>query len=673
MKKRYLLYFSVLLLLLFLGFMIGCGGDGTGGINYQNLTVVPGILTPTPAGAGFGTVSGKVIDPLNNPLSNATVKVENLTLTATTNDKGEYTLWNVPGGKQKCVASKEGYIQGSVTIQVIPGQTSQADIVLPLNSWTDPTTEQNMDHTGVNAAKYLAQISSGNSTQQALQMTVVWLKQQSNVLDAKINDSQSIWIKFNSGMEAYILSGEPVNTQGPQARNMEEQVSCLIPENFAFSNQVIASNAGKKALILSPYYWQRGSFDWKPYERLLKAAGYEVIPLYNKTPEATYVNPYIYRDKLDEYNVIIYRGHGNFDYFGGGSSIAGGLWPPQSGGSWRGDLAGLSENEIYDDWVNKRVFKCYLEGAEDPYVYINAKFIDQYYKSGDFNNTDLILLGSCLGLASNGFSSNLFPSSFVNKGTKTVVGWSESVETYFGQMTGLRFTYKMLKGNTVENAIKSLEQEDGIVDPWGGNQAKFGYYGNGNTTISVIMNPSTEPSTDPSAYHCEPAKSQNDIPLQSGNPTIPLDGTGAVWVQFKNTGSCTWYREGGNPVHLGTNNSRDRSSKFVCQYWLSNNRAGKLLEDFVNPGDIGTFEIFLWPNPSYFVVGDWIREDFRPVVENVCWMEDYGVHWLITITDKDGYSSFTDSIANPSTNPVEGIIPIGDGNVDVTVDKKGGK
>ncbi len=113
-------------------------------------------------------------------------------------------------------------------------------------------------------------------------------------------------------------------------------------------------------------------------------------------------------------------------------------------------------------------------------------------------------------------------------------------------------------------------------------------------------------------------------------------------VKFKNTGSATWSNSGANPVHLGTDSAKDRQSLFFKHTWLSTNRAANLQENTVYSGQSGTFQFYIQaPTTS----GKY-TEYFTPVAENLTWIGENGVYWVITVsgdsTNTNDDSSSTD-------------------------------
>ena len=110
----------------------------------------------------------------------------------------------------------------------------------------------------------------------------------------------------------------------------------------------------------------------------------------------------------------------------------------------------------------------------------------------------------------------------------------------------------------------------------------------------------------------------------------PLAGTGeqTAWIEFRNAGNQTWQRGGAAPFRLGTTNPRDRSSGLAGSTgWVSPSRI-QLDQSSVGPGQVGrftfTFKANGKPRGTY-------REYFRPLVEGVTWLEDWGVSLPVTI------------------------------------------
>ncbi len=103
--------------------------------------------------------------------------------------------------------------------------------------------------------------------------------------------------------------------------------------------------------------------------------------------------------------------------------------------------------------------------------------------------------------------------------------------------------------------------------------------------------------------------------------------TRTLWVRLKNTGDATWFREGANPVHLGTINPNDRASLFFSS--MEGKRV-LLKESEVIPGDIGTFE-FTITAPTQSGI---YYEHFQPVMEYVGWFGP-DIYWKIYVASPD--------------------------------------
>ncbi|HRY60184.1 MAG TPA: hypothetical protein P5096_02300 [Patescibacteria group bacterium] len=116
-----------------------------------------------------------------------------------------------------------------------------------------------------------------------------------------------------------------------------------------------------------------------------------------------------------------------------------------------------------------------------------------------------------------------------------------------------------------------------------------------------------------------------------------------VWVEVKNTGTVTWYRDGiSNVVRLGSGSKygsasqqRDYTSEFFMPEstmsgaigWLSANRPVKIMHPEVRSGwhTRFQFDIKAPATPGTY------KAYFTPVVEGVEWMKDIGLYWQITV------------------------------------------
>ncbi len=119
-------------------------------------------------------------------------------------------------------------------------------------------------------------------------------------------------------------------------------------------------------------------------------------------------------------------------------------------------------------------------------------------------------------------------------------------------------------------------------------------------------------------------QSNNSLSLAPGD-------TETLWVEFKNTGNTIWQATGDNAVKLGTARALDRVSAFYSEGWLSPNRTVAISPAEVKPGEVARF-IFSVEAPD--TVGKQYREYFRPVVEAITWLPDFGVYFDISVDEE---------------------------------------
>lgn len=122
---------------------------------------------------------------------------------------------------------------------------------------------------------------------------------------------------------------------------------------------------------------------------------------------------------------------------------------------------------------------------------------------------------------------------------------------------------------------------------------------------------------------------------QSPYPTMYLGDTAKIWVEVKNTGNVTWISDKSatnakGQMRLGTARPLDRNSNFYdVSSWVSQNRSALMTPSVVRPGETARFEFTARASQ----VGQF-REYFRPVAENIAWLNDLGIYWDITVTNQ---------------------------------------
>lgn len=124
---------------------------------------------------------------------------------------------------------------------------------------------------------------------------------------------------------------------------------------------------------------------------------------------------------------------------------------------------------------------------------------------------------------------------------------------------------------------------------------------------------------------------------QVNYPTVSLGNNSelSVTLQYKNTGTATWFNTGANPVNLATANSTDHTSPFQGSGWLNSARPATLTESTVPPGGTGSFT-FKVANPAGYLNG-W-HEYFGLVAEG---NTHFGNHFGLPITTRNFSYSYS--------------------------------
>jgi len=116
---------------------------------------------------------------------------------------------------------------------------------------------------------------------------------------------------------------------------------------------------------------------------------------------------------------------------------------------------------------------------------------------------------------------------------------------------------------------------------------------------------------------------------QSHYLTLRQGETARAYLQVRNTGTQTWYRDGAAPVYLGTSAPRNRASPFAGGYGWRNPYRIALPLASVPPGGGVTIE-FDWTVPRDLSPGVY-RESFELLAEQVTWIPGMAAYWDLTV------------------------------------------
>ncbi len=118
--------------------------------------------------------------------------------------------------------------------------------------------------------------------------------------------------------------------------------------------------------------------------------------------------------------------------------------------------------------------------------------------------------------------------------------------------------------------------------------------------------------------------------LISNHPTIEPAQTVYATVKAKNTGNQTWYKYN---FRLSTNNPKNKASILADSSWITNNRAARLEEETVRPGETGTFTFSMTAprEPGVY------KEYLLPVTEYVAWLNDWGMYYTLKVVAPSNY------------------------------------
>lgn len=93
-----------------------------------------------------GILEGKVLDANKKPIQNATVELTGFTYKAVTNEKGEYSLLEIPEGKYEAIVHINNNISFRQKVKIIGDKINEVDLVC-----TDFTDKRNDSSNWMNA------------------------------------------------------------------------------------------------------------------------------------------------------------------------------------------------------------------------------------------------------------------------------------------------------------------------------------------------------------------------------------------------------------------------------------------------------------------------------------------------------------------------------------------
>lgn len=131
---------------------------------------------------------------------------------------------------------------------------------------------------------------------------------------------------------------------------------------------------------------------------------------------------------------------------------------------------------------------------------------------------------------------------------------------------------------------------------------------------------------------------------QTGYPTLCPGERATSAVHYYNSGSAGWIRGlMGHAAYLGTwgpEPGQDRVSPLggnghggsINTGWPEANRIAVQSAEWVGPNQVGSFEFTLQApqKPGTYPLY------LRPLIEGATWLEDFGVHWVVTVLQPDG-------------------------------------
>lgn len=183
-----------------------------------------------------GRIIGRIIDSKENPVYPATISIEGVAIGEYTNENGEYTLENVPVGKQTLIVSGIGVKSTKTTITVIANKTTRISDIEVDNS------------VNLNEVAVLGKSEARKQQEQAFAITVLDLSKAHSIsipLNRLLNNVSGVRVRqeggvgsdynfslngFSGNQVKFFLDGIPMDNFGPSfnlnniSANMAERV-----------------------------------------------------------------------------------------------------------------------------------------------------------------------------------------------------------------------------------------------------------------------------------------------------------------------------------------------------------------------------------------------------------------------------------------------------------------
>ncbi|MFA5135676.1 MAG: hypothetical protein WC505_07890, partial [Patescibacteria group bacterium] len=168
--------------------------------------------------------------------------------------------------------------------------------------------------------------------------------------------------------------------------------------------------------------------------------------------------------------------------------------------------------------------------------------------------------------------------------------------------------------------------------------------------------PEPQPTPEPEPVPVEPAAEPEPLYYRAELTDQSAEELGiktleeiTFWVDFKNTGTASWTNDGNYFVALNVTNPAGRTSAFEHETWIEYYRPAVLMQDFINPGQVGRFEFTLQAPDE---AGTY-EEDFALVAENLAWIDGGSIELPIVVVAPPEKSTEleVEVVATPITPP----------------------